>query len=324
MISDRLKDLSLPPGDKKYLVSRFVLLTAGALLGAVGVVVFLLPHQIAPSGVSGIGVILNHLTGIPVGLVIVAGNIPIQILAYRELFGWRAVLPTVFAVVVYSLAIDLLPVASRWDSVSDDLLLNAVFGGLVSGFGGGLIYRAGGSLGGTSTLARILRKRFGLALNTSSLFTDVFVLAGAGLVFGWEAALYALVALFVNRSVSDNVLDGSGQSYTALIISAEADTVAQAINSILHHRVTIWGVGSTYDGAEYDLLMVSISRPEMHGLRQLVERVDTEAYMTILEAHVTYGEEFQSVASRLPFRFDEVDDSVVRRVRQHDVEETAS
>lgn len=309
---------------KRYLISRFALLSVGALLSAIGVVLFLLPHQIAPSGVSGIGVILNDLISIPVGVVIILGNIPIQILAYRELFGWRAVLPTGFAVVIYSLAIDLLPVAFKIESISDDLLLNAVFGGVVSGFGGGLIYRAGGSVGGTSTLARILRKRFGLTLNTSSLFTDVVVLAAAGVVFSWEAALYALVALFVNRSVADNVLDGGGQSYTALIISAKAESVAEAISRILHHRVTTWGVGSTYDGEQYDMLMISISRPEMHGLRQLIEQVDTKAFMTVLEAHATYGKEFQGVASRLPFRFDEVDDSISRRVQEKDVEEIVS
>lgn len=308
----------------QYLISRFVLLSVGALVGAAGVVIFLLPHQIAPSGISGIGVILNELFKVPVGLVILLGNIPVQIIAFRELFGLRAVLPTLYAVTVYSLAIDLIPVVVDIKSISDDLLLNAIFGGIVTGIGGGLIYRAGGSFGGTSTLARILRKNFGLSLSTSSLFTDVIVLFGAGLVFGWEAALYALLTLFISRSLSDYVLDGTGQSYTTFIISNRADMITQAINQILHRRVKTWRISDAQNDKQNTLLMVSIGRTEVHGLRQLIERIDTEAFMTVLEARATYGEEFQGVASRLPLNLDEVDDSVSFQVQTDELEEIVS
>lgn len=308
----------------RYYISRFILLTIGSLMGAVSVVVFLLPHNIAPAGISGVAVILNELISTPVGLVVIVGNIPIQILAYRELFGWRAVIPTIYAILLYSLAIDLIPVVVDIDVVSDDLLLNAIFGGMLTGLGGGLIYRAGGSYGGTSTLARIMRRRFGLSISTASIFTDVFILVGAGLVFGWEAALYALVVLFIGRSVSDYVLDGTGQSYTALIISEQAHALSRALEKLLNHRVTLWHASNRAYEKEYDLLMVSIYRNEMHGLRKLLEEVDPDAFVTVLEAHATFGKEFKGVASRLPLQLDKVDDSVSRQIRRDNIEDVIS
>jgi len=297
------------------------LLTLGALTSATGVLIFLLPHQIAPSGVSGVGVILNSLMGMPVGLVIVLGNLPIQFFAYRELSGWRSVLPTVYAVALYSLAIELMPTVVTITSISDDQLLNAIFGGLVTGLGGGLAYRAGGSVGGTATLAQVLRHRFGWSLSTSSLFTDGLVLAGAGLVFGWEEALYALIVLFLNRSIADYVLDGSKQSFTAIIVSQQAKTIARAVDKLLDHQATAWQMKNTNSGQEFTLLMITLRRPELHGLRQLIERIDTEAYVTVLETHAVYGENFQSVASHLPFNVDQVEDSVSRRIRADSLEE---
>jgi len=308
----------------RYLISRIALLTVGALFGAIAVILFLLPNQIAPTGLSGIGVILNEVTGISVGLVVILGNIPVQILAYRELFAWRAVLPTVYAVLVYSLTIDLVPTLVDIQTISDDLLLNAIFGGLLIGVGGGLIYRAGGTLGGTSSLARILRKRYGTSLSTASLFTDVIILAGVGLVFGWEAALYALIVLFISRAMSDYVLDGTGDSYTVLIISHKAKPVARAINEVLHHQTTMWQAGNAHKDEEYTLLMVSISRPEMYGLRQLVEQIDEKAFVAILSTQATYGKEFQGLSSHLPLRFDEVEDAVSRHVDSEDLDEKAS
>lgn len=304
-----------------YLISRIILLSLGAWMSASAVVFFLLPHHIAPSGLSGAGVILNEIMGISVGLVIILGNIPIQAWAYWELFGWRAVLPSVYAVILYSTIIELLPVLFTIESLSDDLLLNAIFGGMLIGLGGGLVFRAGGSLGGTSTLARILRKRYGISLSTSSLFTDVIILGGAGIVFGWEAALYALVALFIGRAISDYILDGSGNSYTVLIISDKAQTLVHAIANVLHHSTTKWQVGDANNDKVHTLLMVSISRPEVNGLRQLIERIDSKAFMAVLDTRAAYGKEFQGVASHLPFRFDEVEDSVSRHVQSEDLDE---
>src|SRR5262249_9614702 len=133
-------------------LSRLVLLTIGSLLYSLSVRLFYVPADIAPSGVSGIAVILNHLIGTPIGIMILIGNIPIQLLAYRTLGGWQIVARTVFVLLLYSLTVDLFAAYLPATGITDDKLLNTLYGGIVGGIAGGLIYRAGGTLGGTSTL----------------------------------------------------------------------------------------------------------------------------------------------------------------------------
>lgn len=271
---------------------RYILLTIGALLGAVGVTVFYTPANIAPSGISGIGVILNHLIGTPVGLVILLGNIPVQLLALRMLGGWRVVARTVYVVVIYSVAIDQLNLYFPTMAISDDNLLNAIFGGILGGIGGGLTYRAGGTFGGTSTLARILQNRLGTPLGSTYLYTDTFVVLLAGLVFGWPGALYAIITIFVDGTTADYVLEGPSRIRTATIITNKPDAVANVLLHELERGVTAWPGQGMYTHEERTILFVTISRQEVSDLRHLVFSADPDAFLVIGQGHTAYGEGF--------------------------------
>lgn len=273
---------------------RLVLLVIGALIAAVSVNLFYRPVDIAPGGLSGIAVILNALFGLPVGLLVLLGNIPIQILGYRMLGGWRVVARTVLFLIVYSLAIDLLAPYFPANGLTDDRLLNAVFGGIVGGIAGGLVYRTGGTLGGTSTLARILQNKMGLSLNNTYLYTDTGVILLAGLVFGWEGALYAIVAIFVDGAVADYVLEGPSTIRTATIITDQPEPVAYAIIHQLQRGVTGWDGLGMYTQRERTVLFVTVMRPEIEDLRRLVFAIDDKAFIVIGQGHTAYGEGFRS------------------------------
>ncbi len=211
---------------------RLLRLVVGAVISAVAVIVFEVPAQIAPGGISGIAIILNHLVpALPIGLMILIGNIPIQLIAYRFLGGWKVVAATIFTVVLYSLLIDGLTPLFNGYMMSHDRLLNAIFGGIIGGIGGGIVLGAGGTLGGTSTLGRILQKRYGTPLSSSTLYTDGFVVLGAGLVFGLEGALYAMVTLYVAAATTDYVLEGPSVIRTSVIITDHPRELADAITS---------------------------------------------------------------------------------------------
>ena len=293
--------------DWRYTLSRLILLTIGALVVAASVTIFFIPSDIAPSGMSGIAVILHELVDVPIGLVILLGNIPIQILAFRMLRGWRAVLETIYAVVLYSVALEILQAATPLVGVSDDQLLNALFGGIVGGIGSGLIYRAGGSMGGSSTLARVLRNKFGISLSTSSLYTDTVVIAGAGLVFGWESALYATLALFINRMASDYMMEGASSTSTAIIITNRPDAVIQAVTNHLHRGVTTWQ-GQGRANNPRTIVLVTLSRSEVNGLRKMIGVVDDSAFVSVLRGQVTYGRGFKPFQPSMPLKLDEVED----------------
>ncbi len=275
---------------------NWILLTIGALLSAVSVIVFLAPFQIAPGGISGLAVIFNHLNpALPIGLMVLVGNIPIQALGYRLLGGWRVIAGTVYFVVVYSLLIDLLTPYVAGVDVGDNRLLVALFGGIIGGIGGGLVYRAGATLGGTSTLARILQYRFGMPLSSSSLYTDTGVIALAGVVFGWEGALYAMVALFTGAVASDYVLEGPSVIRTATIVTDRPQEVAHVLLENLGRGVTSWPGKGMFTEKEHMVLFVTIARPQVNTLRRLVFAADPNAFVVIGQGHVAYGQGFKEV-----------------------------
>ncbi|MBI5670742.1 MAG: YitT family protein [Chloroflexi bacterium] len=278
------------------LVSELALLVIGSLVTAVSVSVFMAPFDIVPGGLSGLGVILNHLDPrIPIGLVVLIGNIPIQILGYNSLGGWPVVAKTILYVLIFSLAVDSTGPALAGVNVGDDVLLNALFGGIVGGIGGGLIYRAGGTLGGTSTLARILQQRLGVPLSTSTLYTDMGVIVLAGLVFGWAGALYATVALFVGAAASDYVLEGPSVIRTATIVTDQPERVSEAVIEQVGRGVTAWPGTGMFTDKQHTVLFITVARPQVNKLRQVVFSVDPAAFVVIGQGHVAYGKGFKAV-----------------------------
>lgn len=271
---------------------RWVLLTVGSLLGGFAVHLFYAPADVAPSGVSGLGVILNSLIGAPIGLVVLVGNIPIQLLAVRMLGGWRVVARTVYVIVIYSLTIELSAGYFPPEGITEDRLLSAIFGGIMGGIAGGMIYRAGATFGGTSTIARILQKRMGTAFSTTYLYTDTLIVLAAGLVFGWPGALYAIVTLFVDGTTADYVLEGPSNIRTATIITNQPEAVSAVLMNQLGRGVTGWDGHGMYTGKERSILFVTVNRPEITTLRQLVFEVDPNAFLVIGQGHTAYGEGF--------------------------------
>ncbi|MEO8609252.1 MAG: YitT family protein [Chloroflexota bacterium] len=277
---------------------RYLLLTVGAIIAALSVIIFMAPFNIAPGGVSGIAVILNYKDPrLPIGLMIIIGNIPIQLLGYRYLGGWRVVVRTVFFVIVNAVLIDSLTPYLAHVTVGNDVLLNAVFGGILGGIGGGLVYRAGGTQGGTSTLGRIMQRKLGIPVSTSALYTDTGIILLAGLVFGWEAALYAMVALFIGGAASDYVLEGPSVIRTATIITDKPQEVGDGVLEEMGRGVTAWKGKGMFTDQEHTVLFVTISRQQVNELRALIHGIDPDAFVVIGQGHIAYGEGFKSIGA---------------------------
>jgi uncharacterized membrane-anchored protein YitT (DUF2179 family) len=281
------------------LIVNALLILVGALISAVGVIVFQVPFNIAAGGVSGLAIIANHLAGggLPVGLLVLVGNIPIQLLAFRLLGGWRSLAATVFAVAAYSVFIDVLTPLLAGQTLSADVFLNAVYAGIIGGIGGGLVFRGAGTLGGTSTLGRILQARYGIPLSSSALYTDTLVVALAGVVFGWEGALYAVIALFIGGAVSDYVLEGPSVIRTATIITDYPESVAQAIIQEMGRGVTSWQGKGMFTHQPRGVLFVTVGRQQVGQLRRAVFAIDPMAFLVIGHGHTAYGHGFREITS---------------------------
>lgn len=278
---------------------RIVLLITGTVLGALAVVIFQIPSQIAPGGIGGLAIILNHLFGFSVGLLVLLGNLPVLYIAYRMLGGWQVMASTVAVVFGFSLLIDVFTIYIPLEAVSDDRFLNALYGGIVGGIGGGLILRGGGTGGGTSTLGRVLQVKYGIPLASTTLYVDMLVVAAAGLVFGWEAALYALVSLFVYGATADYVLEGPSVIRTAIIITNRPQAVSQSVLERLQRGVTGWEGRGMFTESERTILYVTIGRSEVDALRRLVMQADPHAFLVIGQGQTAYGAGFRKVRREL-------------------------
>jgi len=268
----------------------YLFITIGGVITAVALDAFLIPGRIAAGGVSGLATIVYHLMGVPVGVTMLAVNIPLIIaalVAISPAFGAR----TVYGSILVSVAVEALkpvvPVITR------DLMLASVYGGALAGIGMGLAFRHGGSTGGTDLAAGLLNRFTHLSVGRSLLVIDFVVVSLAGVVFNAELALYALVSLFVTSKAIDLVQEGFGYAKTAIIISDKADTIASAILTRMARGVTgLKGVGK-YSGREREVLMCVVSRGEITQLKNLVRELDKNAFMTISDTYEVLGEGFK-------------------------------
>jgi uncharacterized membrane-anchored protein YitT (DUF2179 family) len=289
---------------KKYWPSirDYALILAGALLQAVGLRLFLVPAKLASGGVSGIAQLINFLTmtprsdGWPIGVMVFIGNLPLFVLGWKLLGGRRFVVRTIVAVAAYSLFTDLLMFLPFFPKkgITDDLVLNSLYGAVASGIGYGLVYRAQGTSGGSDILARILNRWRGIPMTQSYLMTDTVVILAAGFVFGWKQALYAIIVLYVSGLVVDSTLEGAGTVRTALIVSEQPETVAGRILEEMERGVTILNGTGAYTGMARPVLYCVVTRSEVQQLKTIVHATDPKAFMVIGQAHEALGEGFQS------------------------------
>ncbi len=270
----------------------FILIFAGALLQALSMRLFLVPARLATGGVSGLAQIINFHTGWPIGLMVLVGNIPLLILGWRFLGGPRFALRTAFAVVSFSILVDGITPFLPADGLTDDIVLNTLYGAVMSGIGFGLVYKGGGTSGGSDILGRILNHWKGIPISQSYLITDSLIIFLAGLSFSWENALYSLVMLYVSGIAAEAITQGSNVVRTAMIVTTcPAEIKSKILHSMGRGVTEISGKGG-YTGTERLVLYCVITRSEVTQLKTLVSEADSKAFMVIGQAHEALGEGF--------------------------------
>ena len=273
----------------KGLAQDWLLLTIGGVLLAVNVDLFLAPSKIAPGGVSGMAIILNHFTGWPIGGMMLVLNLPLLLLGFRNLGRFQFLIRTLYVVLLYNLGADVLRQWLPASGVTADLTLNAIYGGVLGGIGTGLVYRGGGTSAGTGILGRMLQIRTGVPVSQVYVLTDGGVILAAGLAFGWERALYAMVALFVWGLTADYVLEGPSVVRTAFIVTDHADKVARAVLDQLGLGVTAWPAQGMFTESPHTVLFCTVSRPEVNALQAVVIEADPQAFVVIAHGHQASG-----------------------------------
>ena len=275
---------------------RLILLLLGAGLSAVGYAVFQVPYNIAAGGVSGIAILVNHFTGWPVSTFYLVANIPLFILGYLYLGRWRFLWSTALVVLIFSFATQWLEVTlpqylATWP-ITDNVLLSAIWAGLVGGIGGGLVYWAGATLGGTAIVGRVIQVKTGLALSQIYLFVDGTIVVAAGVIFGWETALYSMLTLLLSGIATDYVLEGPSRTRTATIITSNAEPIVAALMAELSRGVSYWDAVGGYTGEKRTVIVCTIYRPQVNDLKRIIARLDPSAFITIGVTQEALGKGF--------------------------------
>ena len=283
--------------DWRSTLQSYSLLTVGAVLLAVNVDLFLAPSAIAPGGVSGSALLINSFTRWPIGLTMLVLNVPLLVVGFRYLGRFQFLSKTLFVVLVYNLGVDFL---KPWlpAGVTHDLVLNALFGGILGGIATGLVYRGGGTSAGSGIISRVLQIRTGIPLSQIYLLTDGAVIFMEGLVFGWDRALYSLIMLFIWGLATDYVLEGPSVVRTVFIVTDFADEISRALLTRLQLGVTAWTGRGMFTESEHKVLFCTVNRPDVNAVRLIVGEMDPTAFIVIGHGHQASGGVLRPVKRR--------------------------
>lgn len=279
----------------RYLV-EYSLLTLGSIIQAIALILFMVPADLVSGGLVGISQIINHFTGWPIGLMFFIGNIPLFFLGWRYLGGKEFAIRTSFSIVIYSLAVDLLAPFLPQNGLTNDTLLNALYGGVTVGIGLALVYRGKGTSGGMDILARLISHKWSFPTSQSYLLTDSATIFAGGLIFGWEKALYAIVMLYTGGLSAETVSQGSRVVRTAFIVTNKPDQVSGFVLDKLRRGVTNLPAKGMYTGESRNLLYCVIARSEVERLKSIVAEADPDAFMVIGHGYEALGEGFQPLS----------------------------
>jgi len=288
----QLRHRITPEGFRRFLRSQF-LIAFGSLLTALGYVLFQIPFNITSGGLSGLAIVINHFTGWAEGTMFFVMNIPLVVLGFYQLGRWTFLWSVIVSLLVFSVSTDvliyLLPRMIEDYPITDQVLLSGLYAGIVFGAGTGLIFRGGGCFPGTTILGRILQEQTGLPLNQTFLYTDSLIILSAGLVFGWELALIALISLFFAGFTADFVVEGASQVRSVTVITSHPQTLKRVLMQDLGKGVTEWEVKGGYTQEPRTMLFCIIHRSQLSQLKNLVAQLDQQAFVAIGVAHQAYG-----------------------------------
>ena len=267
------------------IIKKYLLLTLGAIVYAAGLETFFVPNNLIDGGVDGVSMMISYLTDTPLSVFVVLLNIPFLYLGYKQI-GKTFTISTLYSIVVLALAIQYFHTTPN---ITYDIILATIFGGIVVGLGVGMIIRYGGSVDGTEIVAIISDRKTELSVGETVMIINLFILSSAGLVFGWERAMYSLIAYFIAYKVMDLVISGLEESKGVMIVSDKSDDLAETLLARLGRGVTILHGEGAYTNEPKRILYTVVTRMEDAKLKAIVKEKDPSAFLSIYNINDVVG-----------------------------------
>ncbi|MCP4219161.1 MAG: YitT family protein [bacterium] len=278
----------------------WLVITFGCLISALGYVVFILPMQMVEGGVTGIGIIAKHITGLPiVGMTSLAITAVVFVVATRIMgkgFGAKSI----YATILMNVSIDFM-LLMKIPQITHDILLSAFYGGAIVGLGLGMVYFSGASTGGADAIAHMLYKLNRIPIGRTLIAIDILVLGGATLLYiPLEKIMYSLIFIYIEIKVIDMVLNGIRANQRVMIVTDYPEKMKSAIFDSLKRGLTIFTGTGGYSGAERYMLTTVLPKHNIPAVRRIIAGVDDKAFVIIQDIHQVYGEGFETLPTTKP------------------------
>lgn len=272
----------------KQLIS-YILITVGTLLATYAVECFLIPNAMLDSGVTGISIIISKLTKIQMSILTIIINIPLVYIGYKSI-GKEFLKKSIYAIIIYSVG---LYYFSHFESVTNNMLLVAVYGGALLGLGTGLVMRNEACVDGIESVAMVINKKYMIPVSKITLSINIIIFIIAGIIFGVERALFSMLTYYINYRVVDFVISGLDQGKAALIITDNDKEITKEIYKRLG-RTTTKLEGEGLISGEKSILYCVLTRLEIPELKKIAEDIDDKVFITITDVSEIIGNNVKS------------------------------
>lgn len=266
------------------LLFDFILMGIGAIIAAFAIEEFLVPCTILDGGVVGISIMINNLTGMLLSVLTICINIPFLLLGSKKL-GKMFIIKSAYSMTIFSIFLEIF---EEFTNATSEYLLAVSFGGVILGIGVGIVIRYGGCLDGTETIAILLNRKTNFPVGQTVLFFNIIIYAIAGILFGFDRAMYSLLTYFIASKVIDIVENGVNQSKAAMIITNDSQEISEKIYLQLGRTVTIMEGEGLVSGKKVVLYCV-LTRLEIRQLRDIIDSIDSSAFVAISDVSEIIG-----------------------------------
>ncbi len=281
--------------EKARPIINYALIILGNVLYALSVAMFTKPASIPLGGVAGIALVINYLTRWPMGVMVIVLNLPLFLVSFRSL-GRSFLVRTIVSTVVSSVLIDVFGNLLKGYTLTQEPILVALYGGLLSGAGLGLVFAQGATTGGTDIISKMInRKRPHFSIGKINLAISATIIIISSIIFkSYEAALYAMIVQYVSASVIDGIISGLDHASAAMVITRDPERISGAILGKMHRGCTGFLSKGMYTKSDQTTLLVAVRNHEVSELKRVVLGEDKDAFIILLNAREVMGRGFKS------------------------------
>ena len=270
---------------------RYFQIFLGCFIVCMGFNLFLIQAHLLTGGLSGVALIIYYLLDIPVGMQNIVYNLPIIYLAYR-VFGRLYAVDTILGTVILSVIWDATAFLQSTVHITGDIMLNAIFGGVLAGIGFGLIFRSNANTGGLDVVGAVVKKFWSIDVGTVIFVLNFVIVLGSSFIFSLEEALYTLVSIYVTAELTNRVAAGLNREKSIMIVSPRAQEICNDILANVHRGVTIIEGKGGFAREHKEILFVVVRLTQVSRVKTIVDHYDPQAFMIVSNTSEVSGKGF--------------------------------